>query len=112
MNMRSYNNKTIGCSCKVPELNQKDFSPTSDYFRKLKAISVPSKLAILFTLRKAPHCVCDLEKHTGLSQTLISHHLTSFSNQKLVAAERRGTFIEYRLTDKGRKLVESAKQLL
>ncbi len=112
MNMRSYSSKTIGCSCKVPELHRRDFSPASDYFKKLKVIAVPSKLAILFTLRKAPHCVCDLEKHTGLSQTLISHHLTDFSKQKLVTTERKGTFIEYRLTDKGRKLVTSAKQLL
>jgi ArsR family transcriptional regulator len=96
----------------VPELNQRDFSPTSEYFKKLKAISVPAKLAILFTLQKMPHCVCDLEKHTGLSQTLISHHLIDFSKQKLVASERKGTFIEYHLTDKGRKLVTSAKQLL
>lgn len=111
MNMRSYI-KGSGCSCKVSELNRRDFSPASDYFKKLKTISVPSKLAVLFTLLKSPHCVCDLEKHTGLSQTLISHHLAAFAKQKLVLSERKGTFIEYRLTDKGRKLVISARQLL
>ncbi len=111
MNMRSYI-KESGCSCKVPELSRKDFSPDAEYFKKLKVIAVPSKLAVLFTLFKSPHCVCDLEKHTGLSQTLISHHLAAFAKQKLAVGERKGTFIEYHLTNKGRKLVMSAKQLL
>jgi len=41
-------------------------------------------------------------KHVGLSQSLISHHLSDMKEAKLVKDEKRGLRVYYSLTDKGR----------
>jgi len=66
---------------------------------------------MLSLLYKAPHCVCDLETHTGLSQTLLSHHLKDLADGGLIESSKERTFVEYRLTGKGRKLIKIIKQI-
>ena len=73
---------------------------------QLKIVAVPSKLRILQLLKHAPHCVCDLMVHTKVSQTLLSHHLSDLSVAGLVAKKRNGAFIDYSLTEKGRRLID------
>lgn len=80
--------------------------------RVLKLVTIPSRIAILSILYKAPHCVCDIQTHTGLSQTLVSHHLKSLSNGGLVASFKKGTFVEYRLTAEGRCVVACIQELI
>jgi ArsR family transcriptional regulator len=77
----------------------------------MKLLSTPSRIAILSILYQAPHCVCDLETHTSLSQTLLSHHLKGLADGGLVKSSKVGTFVEYRLTKKGRRLVQLIKQI-
>ncbi|MCL5008962.1 MAG: metalloregulator ArsR/SmtB family transcription factor, partial [Patescibacteria group bacterium] len=67
----------------------------------LKLVSAPSRLNILLLLKQSPHCVCDIEAHTQLSQTLISHHLADLVKADLVVSKKDGKFIEYSLTQKG-----------
>ncbi len=45
-------------------------------------------------------CVSDLQAHTGLSQSLVSHHLTDLIDADLVEYRQERTFMEYSLTDK------------
>ncbi len=90
------------------EVEIKEFNPAA---RQMKLVSTPSRIAILSLLFKAPHCVCDLETHIGLSQTLLSHHLKNLAKGGLVERSKEGAFVEYRLTEKGRKLVQMIKQL-
>ncbi len=71
----------------------------------MKLLSAPSRIALLSVLYKAPHCVSALQVHTGLSQTLISHHLKDLMVEGFVENTRDGTFIRYRLTSHGRKLI-------
>ncbi len=64
---------------------------------QFKALSDPTRLAIVNQLAGAEEsCVCNLES-LGLSQPTISHHLRVLREAGLIAGERRGTWIYYRL---------------
>ncbi|MCX6702671.1 MAG: metalloregulator ArsR/SmtB family transcription factor [Candidatus Wolfebacteria bacterium] len=108
MNMRSYEYKR--CRCKTaPKLKDIEFSQVAA--RQLRIASLPSRMRLLLLLARASHCVCDLMTHTKLSQTLISHHLSGLTKAGLVQNEKSGAFVDYSLTDKGRKLVEAIQTL-
>ncbi len=78
----------------------------------LAILSVRSRLEILFFLKDTPHCVCDLEAHTGMSQSLISHHLADLETIKLVTSKRDGKYVDYFLTAKGRQVVTALETVL
>jgi ArsR family transcriptional regulator len=99
------------CVCKVQPHDKVDLAEFEPVTEQMKLLSAPSRLAILSLLSKAPHCVCDLETHTGLSQTLLSHHLKNLAEGGLIESSKESTFVEYRLTKKGRKLVQMIKQI-
>jgi ArsR family transcriptional regulator len=42
-------------------------------------------------------CVCDLTDAFELTQPTISHHLKVLREARLIASERRGTWVYYRL---------------
>jgi len=46
-------------------------------------------------------------KHTDMSQSLISHHLKDLKVAGIVADEKRGLRVYYRLTEKGRYIASS-----
>jgi len=100
------------CNCKECKIT-KNFpdSRVKPVAGLLKLISVPSKLNILLLLKQSPHCVCDIIAHTKLSQTLISHHLADLMEAGLVDSKKDGKYIEYSLTDKGRKIVANLVKL-
>ena len=99
------------CVCKVQPHDKIDLTEFDPLAEQMKLLSAPSRIAILSLLYKAAHCVCDLETHTGLSQTLLSHHLKDLADGGLIENSKEGTFVEYRLTKKGRKLVQMIKQI-
>ena len=54
--------------------------PTSDHsdlLRKLKALSDPTRLAILDLLMEGVLCNCEIAERLDLSLSLISHHIRS-----------------------------------
>jgi ArsR family transcriptional regulator len=68
--------------------------------RKLKALSDPGRLRLLSVV--ASHaggeaCVCDLSVGIELSQPTISHHLKVLKTAGLLASERRGSWVYYRV---------------
>jgi DNA-binding transcriptional ArsR family regulator len=93
------------CSCAPSKHERDDISEFNGVARKMKLLSAPSRIAILSVLYRAPHCVSALQVHTGLSQTLVSHHLKDLMKEGFVKNMRDGTFIRYRLTSHGRRLV-------
>ena len=107
MNMRSYKRCTCGGGHKAEQII--DLHPATA--KQLKIASVPSKTKILMILMEAPHCVCDLMAHTKLSQTLISHHLSDLAEAELVQSEKSGAFVDYSLTEKGRRLARTIEAL-
>jgi ArsR family transcriptional regulator, arsenate/arsenite/antimonite-responsive transcriptional repressor len=65
-----------------------------------KAIADPARLRILGFLAAQPGgeaCVCHLLKPLGLTQPTVSHHLKQLHAVGLLARERRGSWVYYRL---------------
>ena len=67
--------------------------------RLFRGFSDPSRLKILETLRHRALTVGQIVEQTGLSQSNVSNHLSCLGDCGLVAAERRGKFVSYRLSD-------------
>lgn len=64
---------------------------------QFKALSDPTRLAIVNQLAGSDECcVCNLEP-LGLAQPTISHHLKILREADLVESTRRGTWAYYRL---------------
>ena len=65
-----------------------------------KAIADPARLRLISLLASAPNgeaCVCDLVEPLGLSQPTVSHHLKLLFEAELLAREKRGLWVYYRL---------------
>lgn len=66
----------------------------------LAALADPVRLRMVSMLLAAPDgtsCGCDLEGPLGLSQPTVSHHLKVLREAGLVAGERRGRWVHYRV---------------
>lgn len=62
-----------------------------------KALADPSRRAILKLLRDGPRNAGDIGKALDIPATALSFHLRTLKQADLVADQRRGQFIEYRL---------------
>ncbi|MEU8956632.1 metalloregulator ArsR/SmtB family transcription factor [Streptomyces sp. NPDC048518] len=65
-----------------------------------KALGDPVRLRLLSMIASREGgeiCVCDLTPAFDLSQPTISHHLKLLRQAGLIASERRGTWVYYRL---------------
>lgn len=82
------------CSPGAPLLPTEQRERLAEQF---KALSDPTRLAIVNQLAGSEECcVCNLEP-LGLSQPTISHHLKILREAGLVESTRRGTWAYYRL---------------
>ncbi len=74
--------------------------------RALKALADPIRLRILEFLhspvqtsctRAGSVCACDLDKHLGVTQPTVSHHMKILVDAGLVQAEKHGRWVYYDL---------------
>ena len=63
----------------------------------MKALAHPSRLFIVDRLGQREHCVCELTKMIGADVSTVSKHLTVLKNAGLVADEKRGSKVFYKL---------------
>ena len=70
----------------------------------LKLVGEENRLKILCILKEGQHCVCEVEKHLKLSQSLISHHLKDLKDGGLIKDNRKGLNIFYSLTPEGKRI--------
>jgi len=66
----------------------------------LKALSDPLRLRMLSAIATDPRgesCVCDLAELADVSQPTVSHHLKVLRDTGVLASERRGTWVWYRI---------------
>ena len=63
----------------------------------LKAMAHRERLAILCLLVEGEMCVRDLEREVGMRQAALSQQLSRLRTENIVAAERRGRFMLYRI---------------
>ncbi|WP_151772639.1 ArsR/SmtB family transcription factor [Streptomyces abyssomicinicus] len=67
--------------------------------RVFKALGDPVRLRLFSAVASHPGgeaCVCDISD-VGVSQPTVSHHLKRLKEAGLLASERRGTWVYYRL---------------
>lgn len=65
----------------------------------LRAISHPTRLAILNILRNGEQCVCHIEAMLNLRQAYISQQLMTLKDAGLVKARRDGLNLYYRVAE-------------
>jgi DNA-binding transcriptional ArsR family regulator len=65
----------------------------------LQALASPNRLLILTRLRQSPCSVTELSAAVGMEQPSVSHQLRLLRNLGLVAGDRSGRSIVYRLYD-------------
>lgn len=99
------------CKCGTKSQSRHSENDFTSLAGLLKLLAVPSRLSILNLLGSGPHCVCDIETHSKMSQTLISHHLSDLAKTGLIQSEKNGQFTDYSLTQKGGALVAYLKKL-
>ncbi|MFW6598364.1 metalloregulator ArsR/SmtB family transcription factor [Propionibacteriaceae bacterium Y2011] len=74
----------------------------------LKALADPLRLRMLSAIATDPRgesCVCDLAELADVSQPTVSHHLKVLKETGMLASERRGTWVWYRIAPQRRGAV-------
>lgn len=85
--------RPVAVAPKLPRMRAREYA---GWF---KALADPTRIRILNLLaaNREPVCVCDIVKHFPIGQPTISHHLKILRDTCFVKAERRGTFMYYRV---------------
>ena len=65
--------------------------------RVLKAMAHPTRLFIVEELEKGERCVCELTAMIGADVSTVSKHLTVLKQAGIVADDKRGNQVFYRL---------------
>lgn len=77
-------------------MNEPAYEPIS---ARLKLLAHPERLRILDALRREAECVCHLEALLGKPQPYVSQQLRLLRDAGLLADEKRGQNVFYRLAD-------------
>ena len=97
MNMNSY----ICCQSENGEFKQ-----MQSLAEILQLVAEPNRLRILCLLRHKSHCVCDMQTHFQISQSLLSHHLADLRQAQLLNFVKDGRRSVYSLTNSGQLLID------
>jgi DNA-binding transcriptional ArsR family regulator len=65
--------------------------------RIIKAMAHPVRLFMVEELSKGERCVCELTELVGMDTSTVSKHLLVLKNAGIVADEKRGAWVYYRL---------------
>jgi DNA-binding transcriptional ArsR family regulator len=68
----------------------------------LKALAHPARLRLLAMLESGGLCVCQLTAVLGLAVSTVSAHLAELRRAGLVAEQKEGRFVSYRLAEGAR----------
>jgi ArsR family transcriptional regulator len=66
----------------------------------LKAIADENRLKILRVLQPGEKCVCEIWKQLRLSQNLVSYHLKTLEDIKLISSHKEGLWVFYKINKK------------
>lgn len=95
-------NGSTGSACPAPAGPKLGRAHATEYAGWFKALADPTRIRILNLLagNREPVCVCHIVEHFPVGQPTISHHLKILRDARFVFAERRGTFMYYRVNRK------------
>ncbi len=80
---------------------------TKEAIKFLEALDHPTRLRILRALRTGELCVCVFVALMKIKHSKLSYHLKLLKNAGLVDSRKDGYFVEYRITDLGRRMLEN-----
>ena len=84
--------------CQVAnDMNRERFAKLNVKAQVLKAMAHPSRLCVVEELAKQERCVCELTEIIGADMSTVSKHLTVLKQAGIVADEKRGAMVFYRL---------------
>jgi DNA-binding transcriptional ArsR family regulator len=63
----------------------------------VKAMAHPTRLMLVDILSEREHCVCELTDKVGADMSTVSKHLSLLKNAGIVADDKRGLMVFYRL---------------
>jgi len=75
------------------------------------ALADPLRLTILYLLKDQPLCVCVINRFMRLAGSKLSYHLTILKESGLIEGEYQGNWINYSITDHGRKALKCTKRM-
>jgi DNA-binding transcriptional ArsR family regulator len=81
----------------LPELPSRDVLDTAGDL--LRALAAPVRISIVLELRESARCVHELVDALAVPQPLVSQHLRILKAAGVVAGERSGREVLYRLVD-------------
>ena len=81
----------------------RDVVPISKMF---DILSDPVRLHILFALAIQELCVCVLVEITNHKYSALSYHLKLLKEREFIDSRREGTFLLYRLTERGKAALD------
>ena len=81
----------------LPELPPREVLDTAGDL--LRALAAPVRIALVLQLRESSRCVHELVDALGVPQPLVSQHLRILKAAGVVAGERSGREVLYRLVD-------------
>jgi ArsR family transcriptional regulator, zinc-responsive transcriptional repressor len=81
----------------LPEVPRRDVLDTAGDL--LRALAAPVRIAIVLQLRESSRCVHELVDALAVPQPLVSQHLRILKSAGVVAGERSGREVMYRLVD-------------
>ena len=81
----------------LPDLPDRELLDTAGDL--LRALAAPVRIAIVLQLRESSRCVHELVDALGVPQPLVSQHLRILKAAGVVAGERSGREVLYRLVD-------------
>lgn len=77
-----------------------------------RALADSNRIKILAMLEVQPLCVCVIKAVLGIADSKLSYHLSILKKADFISGEQKGTWITYRITDKGRKWFDSGQSIL
>lgn len=80
------------------------------YASKLKALSDPTRLEILYLLSKGEICACEIRPALDKPQSSISRHLNILKNLGFIKSRREGVRVYYKLINP--KIADLVKELI
>ncbi|MCZ8378499.1 metalloregulator ArsR/SmtB family transcription factor [Mycobacterium sp. CPCC 205372] len=81
----------------MPDLPAREVLETAGEL--LRALAAPVRIAIVLQLQQSQRCVHELVDALGVPQPLVSQHLRILKQSGVVASERSGREVLYRLVD-------------
>src|SRR5215469_8916518 len=99
MARKKSSSRSVAVCCRTDVGAKLSAARSKEYAGWFKAVSDPTRIRILNLLaaNRGAVCVCDIVKHFPIGQPTISHHLKILKDTCFVQAERRGTFMYYRV---------------